>query len=236
MIIILDKTNAMANMEILKKACSDIEEQFIDDFFGLTPMGGTIRKGLSHAISWRDSFYITKWRMFVEGVYMDDDAKAKIAEYFVTQEDKKEFLCKILKVLDDIDSDEKVKYLVNLTRSFLNNFINKDDYYRMVNCLRVVLVQDLKFLQENISSNYLLNNPNVDALVQASLMYQDYISQSDPNEATRYKFTALGEMLDRYSISFGDETKYKDYGKREDLSCTSHQTIIYGLRYREVEP
>lgn len=208
-----------------------LKEQIYNDLFGILPMGGTIQQIAYSLISLRDQFLLEKFKMFLEGVNNDQLEQMKISEFFVEQEERREYFQIILKTLDDIETDEKIRYLINLTRALLHEFISKDDYFRLVNCIRVLLVQDLRFLKGKIDVNYLSNNPNVDALLQVGLMYQSEFAGPTPGATNKYKFTQLAIYLDKFGISFEDE-KYSYTRKIEELSETSHQAMINTLGFR----
>lgn len=224
--LMVSKIDLDANVEVWIDGMNDLGEELYEGLFEMLPSGKAIKKAISLVSSWRDRSLLKKYEMFIRGVDIGIENQVKLSEYFVTKEDKQEFFNVIIKVLDDVESEEKVSYLVNLTRSLLSNCINLDDYYRMVNCVKTLLIQDIKFLQDNISRKDFRNNPNIDALFLMGLMYQSELAGTQEDEVDKYSFTALAHHLDKYGISFGDEEKYTYGGERKELSLTSHQVKI----------
>lgn len=222
----VSKTDLDPNFEVLFEEINILGKELYDGLFELIPHGQAIKKAISIVSSWRDRALLKKYSMFVNGINIGIESQVELSEYFVKKEDQQEFFDIIIKTLDDVETDKKVGYLVNLTRSLLCDYINLDDYYRMVQCVKILLIQDIKFLQDNISKKDLVNNPNVDALFQMGLMHQAELTGTTPGKVDIYSFTELANHLDKYGISFGDTAKYTYDGERKVLSTTSHQSRI----------
>lgn len=234
----LSKTNFDVTVEVVVDEMNGLGQELYDGLFEIIPNGEAIKKAISLVSSWRDRSLLKKYEMFVRGVDIRIENQVKLSEYFVTKEDQQDFFNVIIKVLDDVEIEEKVSYLVNLTRSLLSNYITLDDYYRMVNCVKTLLIQDIKFLQQNILRKDFRNNPNIDALFLMGLMYQSELAGTKADAVDKYSFTELANHLDKYGISFGDEDKYTYDGVRKELSATSHQSKINTdsiARYRIVD-
>lgn len=153
----------------------------------------------------REILFWDKFEMFTTGVFANDEDIRKLSEIFADNEDKEDYAKRIIKILDDIDINKKVKYLINLTRSLLDNFIEKSDYYRLCNALINTLDEDLQYINMNINTHNLKENLYINFLQQSGLVKQTVISSND-NE---FEFTRLAQLLDKYGLDFGNDLKYK---------------------------
>ena len=166
----------------------------------------------------RDRLFWDKFSMFLEGVFLDENDSRKLAEIFVENEEREEYARKIIKIIDDIDSKVKVRYITNLTRALLANLIGKSDYYRCCNAIRNTLEDDLIYLSKNIEKEHLKNNIHIEFLKQNGLTVQTVISDSG-----EFEFTSFAHMLDKFGLDYENGEKYEYSDSIEPLS---NQLII----------
>lgn len=206
---------------------------FLEMIFEEAPIPIKLISGTLNVVTTlREKLLLSKFRMFIEGVFINPTDRIKISELFDCEQDQLEYVQILIKTLDDVETQEKVTYLINLTRALLIGIIeDKNDYYRMFNCVRTVLEQDLKYLSSNIESDMLLNNVHVDFLFQAGLMYKSYDSGTIGADVDHYSFTALAKMLNECALNFNEDLGISPTCIRS-LENTSHQGITAGLSYR----
>lgn len=112
---------------------------------------------------------------------------------------------RIIDTLDHIDTEMKVRYLINASRSVSAGFVELPDYFRICNAIRSVIQEDLQFLANHIAEEDVEYSDSVQSLLSAGLMYQSVI---DCNGNQRYSFTPLGELVDRFSVSYDNVERY----------------------------
>lgn len=161
----------------------------------------------------RDFLFWEKFEMFLKGVFLDNDDARKLSEIFAgNEEEAVEYSKRIIKIIDDLETDSKVESMIHLTRALLLKFIEKTEYYRLCNALRNTLQEDLKFLNENIEKTTLKENIHIDFLSQNGLVRQTVI---DSNGDDEFEFTPLAHMLDKYGLDYGSESKKYKYSSDE---------------------
>lgn len=181
---------------------------------------------LKSPMFFREQLFWEKFSMFLNGVFIGEEDKLKLSEIFADNEEKEEYSRRIIKVIDDIDSLEKTKIIINLTRSLLLEFINKSDYYRLINVVKLTMIEDLKYLNRNIRKTNLKNDIHIQFLEQNNLVIQTVISGGDFNNASddnEYEFTQLAHMLDKFGLDYSNEEKYKYSEPINSLSSESIQ-------------
>ena len=126
----------------------------------------------------------------------------------------------IIYTINAINEEDMLYAYANLLRAYKNGCICKDDFLRLGFCLTKILSQDAEFLKNNIKKNRIEENIFCLSLSSINLMYNQtrgLDSQSRTEQKEYYCFTKIGEMLDKYALSFGDEKKYKYNLKDEPL-------------------
>ncbi|MCQ2017462.1 hypothetical protein [Clostridium butyricum] len=156
----------------------------------------------------RDFLFWEKFELFLKGVFLDNDDARKLSEIFADKEEKVEYSKRIIKIIDDLETDNKVESMIHLTRALLLKLIEKTEYYRLCNALRNTLQEDLKFLNENIEKTILKENIHIEFLLQNGLVRQTVIDGNGDNE---FEFTPLAHMLDKYGLDYGSESKKYKY-------------------------
>jgi len=160
----------------------------------------------------RDYIFFEKYSMFLKAVFLDDDDIRKLSEVFADNEERNDYARSIIQTIDDIDSLDKTKHIINLTRAVLGGFIKKPDYFRLINVVRRTMLEDLLYLNRNIKRTNLKNNIHIQFLERNYLVTQTVISGGDFNsdeDDNEFEFTQLAHMLDQFGLDYGNEEKYK---------------------------
>jgi len=152
----------------------------------------------------------------------DFDDWLKLSEKF--EEDSGSYQKMVRQIIYNINAINEVDMLgaySNLLRAYKNGLICKEDFFRLGFCLTKLLSQDAKFLKDNITKDRIEENIYCISLASNNLMYnQTRGLDSDSIDAKKeyYCFTDVGKMLDKYALSFGDESRYSYCKMDEDLS------------------
>lgn len=152
----------------------------------------------------------------------DFDEWLKLSEHF--EEDSKSYYKMVKQIIYNINAINEVDMLSaysNLLRSYKSGFICKDDFLRLGFCLTKLLSQDAKYLMDNIHRERIEENIYCISLSSNNLMYNQtrgLDSDSSNEEREYYCFTKVGKMLDKYALSYCDESKYSYRERDEELS------------------
>lgn len=233
---IREEVKAIIKSDEINNDVKEIMEIFFEMIFEeISQPVQLVSKTFNMVITLREKLLLSKFRLFIDGVFINSEDRIKISQLFDSPKEKLEYIQILIKTLDDVETEAKVKYLINLTRALLVGIIeDKNDYYRMFNCVRTVLEQDLNFLSNNIESHELTNSVHVDFLFQAGLMYKSYDAGTMAKEVDKYSFTALAQMLDQCALKY-DKDILKTAERIRNLKGTHHQGKTAGLSYRVVD-
>ena len=152
----------------------------------------------------------------------DFDEWLKLTEKF--DKDSGSYQKMVRQIIYNINAINEVDMLgaySNLLRAYKNGLICKEDFFRLGFCLTKLLSQDAKFLKDNIIKDRIEENIYCISLASNNLMYNQtrgLDSGSIDEKKEYYCFTDVGKMLDKYALSFGDESKYSYSQMDENLS------------------
>lgn len=185
----------------------------------------------------RDAIYWNKFYMFVTGVkQIENELGESIklsSKLFDDPKTKRQNGMRLLGYVDKADSEEKVKYYINATRSLLVGCISNTDYFRIMKAVSETLNEDLEYLSEiAININTIRGNIQLLALERSGLVLQAGIDVNEDIESQDYAVSKLGRMVDNYAISLENEERQKFY-KNDikmqkldvDLPTISHEEI-----------
>lgn len=153
----------------------------------------------------RDRIFWTKYECFLSGVYASDEDRATFCDKLNEEGKGQENAIRILDCVDHVDTEQKVKYIINASRSVSANFISLTEYFRICNAIKSNIQEDLQFLSGNIGKKDLDYSQPVQSLLSTGLMFQSVV---DGNGGQKYSFTPLAKMVDRFAVSFDDVNRY----------------------------
>ena len=186
--------------EISKKSVLDFANMVVNnDPISLVEFIDDTRKFLwqiPNAVFW-DKMY-----SFMIGTYSDYECQVKMCEKFQVDNKKaKEFIKKQIQIIEKLDFDCKVIWFSNLTRAFLLEFINEQEYFKLSFALRMISAEDIEYMKslvnlEDVSENSVLN-----------LFYQhSLVNKHTPNTcgsiSSEYNISELGAKFVKYGIDF----------------------------------
>jgi hypothetical protein len=131
---------------------------------------------------------------------------------------------RIIKCVVNIDTQNKLDYICNVTESMLLEMIDINMMFRLFNVVSNSLPEDLLYLSSIIEkSGPFVGNVNVFALVQCGLMISSGINPNVGIEEQEYCITQLGYILDKYAISLHDDERLEWYNKRGILENRKYE-------------
>lgn len=214
----------ITNSDIFKNEGKEILSLFGDCVTGgIDSYSKLISKMSSFAFGFNTMFFMAKLKMYIEGVFEpDDNAKRKLAKKLVNDKEKLEYIHIVLKAIDEVETDSKMSYIINLSLALMNDFIQKEDFYRMIMAIKRLLNQDLIYMAENINQKNLKNNVHVDALLYNGLVYISNIPIDDQPEV--YNFTELAKKINKFAFEYDvqNECFHIENNDTKALSENSH--------------
>jgi len=160
---------------------------------------------LPHLI--QQEIFWNKFTKFVKGIKSDPNFAAKFAKKIATAEDKNEYAKRIIAILEKIEEEEKVDYIINATRALCWDRITRSEYFRICRAIENIYIDDLKFVFENFEAKkYFAEDITVSELASNGLMRQEvYDGENfDQNYVPKtHAFTELGKLV--YDIALNYE-------------------------------
>ena len=201
----------------IKDNCIDI----IDNAIGTLMLDPVAVKNLASSIRnmptlIKEAIYWNKFYMFVIGVkQIEDDLGQSVklsSKLFDNPKNKKQNGMRLLGYVDRADSEQKINYYINATRSLLMGCINNTDYFRIMKAISETLGEDLEYLAEiAITSKVIKGNMQILALERSGLVLQAGIDANESIESQGYAISSLGRMVDKFAISLENEERQRFY-------------------------
>lgn len=142
------------------------------------------------------------------------------SKLFSDEKHKKESAERIFLLVSEINTETKVDYLINCTKSFLLGLISIESMFRIFRAISNALPEDLEYLKGHATSvEPIKGDMNVLALAQNGLMIQSGIDGNKGVEEQEYVISSLGFDVDEYALSLYDEERqnwYNSNGHQRD--------------------
>ena len=189
--------------EIGKKSVLDFANFVVNkDHVSLVETIDDTRKFLwqiPNAIFW-DKMY-----RFMIGTYSDYECQVKMCEKFQVDNKKaKEFIKKQIQIIEKLDFDCKVIWFSNLTRAFLLEFINEQEYFKLSFALRMISAEDIEYIKSLVDVKDVNENSVLNLFYQHSL-----VNKHTPNTcgsiSSEYNISELGAKFVKYGIDFNGD-------------------------------
>lgn len=160
----------------------------------------------------RDGYYWNKFYMFVTGVRkIEEDfcESVKLSDkLFGNQKDKEKNGMRLLGYIDKADSQQKVNYYINATRSLLLGLVDNTSYFRIMKAISETLIEDLEYLAGIIEkTDDIKGNIQLLALERSGLVIQAGIDANEDIESQSYVVSSLGKIVDKHAISLENEER-----------------------------
>ena len=200
----IDEVKGLIDSAKVREASENFLNDAIDSVLG-SPMAAAkllITLGKSPFFIQNELFW-NKFSRFLNGVFIDENARSKMAVKIESVGDKKDNAIRLIDAIERSDSLRKVDYLINATRCLLADYIDLTKYFRICRAVSETLLEDLMYLREHISEDKLAYSEEVQGLISAGLMYMSYVG-----EQPQYSFTPIANDVDKYAISSDDINRY----------------------------
>lgn len=203
----------------LKKSILDeintLKSTALDDTIGLIPYGNTLVSLVKSCCDIHSMIFWSKMECFLKGItVIPYEERQKFSKKFAN-ENYKEFVKRLILLVDKIDDDRKAVIMSNLTRALMQELIDINTFFRLQNIVTNIVFEDLIFLTEHIRTHNLKYSVNIISLVNNSLAYQSVISGASDNE---YEISSLGLKLYVYGLDYDEYDKNRDIRERIDES------------------
>ena len=187
----------------------------LDDTIGLIPYGNTLVSLVKSCCDIPSMIFWSKMECFLKGIaVIPYEERQKFSEKFAN-ENYKEFVKRLILLVDKIDDDRKAVIMSNLTRALMQELIDINTFFRLQNIVTNIVFEDLIFLTEHIRTHNLKYSVNIISLLNNSLAYQSVISSTSDNE---YEISSLGLKLYVYGLDYDEYDKNRDIRERIDES------------------
>lgn len=156
--------------------------------------------------SWR--FWNNVDVFFNSGVLSDSDKK-KLIDKLLSNENKNDSGKEIINIINKIDNDKKIAYVLNATKVLLkNDSIKLSLYFRICHTILNTLEEDLQFLHRKIDEPSIKYSIEVNGLIIAGLAYNQGGSKDDSQD---YAFTEFAKVIDEYALKGNGEKKIEEF-------------------------
>ena len=189
--------------EISKKSAFDFANMVVNkDPVSLVETIDDTRKLLwqiPNAIFW-DKMY-----RFMIGTYSDYECQVKMCEKFQVDNKKaKEFIKKQIQIIEKLDFDCKVIWFSNLTRAFLLEFINEQEYFKLSFALRMISAEDIEYIKSLVDVKDVNENSILNLFYQHSLV-KKHTPTTFKSISSKYNISELGVKFVKYGIDFNGD-------------------------------
>lgn len=155
----------------------------------------------------RDKLLWSKLEQYLNGVYVSEEDRAKLRAKLTEDGSSEENSKRLLECIDRAETNQKIQYLINATRSFLTDFIDRTTFFRICRAITGTIDEDLLFVRDHIieKQNFEYSQA-IQGLFVSGLVTFSVIG----GETTQYAFTPLAEDVDRFAISYDNVERYPD--------------------------
>lgn len=156
-----------------------------------------------------DTIFWDNFKKFLQYGDFSIDKLRKLSEKLEEYGDKNDMAIRIIKMIDDIDSEEIARCLANLSQSVINEEITVNNYFRLIRTLRMLVPEDLAYMGQNVRKETFTESPYLD----------DYIVSGIIREVDGgYVYTERAWELLKYGISRGHGIEIPDKIKERPIT------------------
>lgn len=110
-----------------------------------------------------------------------------------------EYSNRIVKLIDDLGTVQKSIYLANISRALVNYKINKKTFFKLAQCIRMLIEEDLLFLKENVKEGPIHStDESIADFAGLGLVYESEIGLS-------YSLKAF--LLSKYALNYEKDVR-----------------------------
>ena len=136
-------------------------------------------------------------KFFNSGILSDDD-KRKLIGKLSSEKEKQEVGRKIIDLISKVDTDKKLVYIINATKAWVDDSIDRSQYFRICHVISASLDEDLQFLSEHIDdTGDIPYSIEINGLQTTGLACH---TNMDKEGNPLYVFTPLSRAVNEYAI------------------------------------
>lgn len=206
---------------------ANIKNAALDDAIGFVPFGNTLVTLVKGVCDIPSMIFWSKMELYLNGISeLSFEDRQKFSEKFANEE-YKDFITRMIMLVDKIDDNRKAEIHANLTRALMQELLDIDTFFRLESIVNNIVYEDLIFLENNIRKHNLEYSVNIISLVNNSLAYQSVISANGDNE---YEISSLGLNLFLFGLKYNEYDLHRDIRERvsdkaPEIQVTSHATF-----------
>ena len=174
----------------------------------------------------KDKIFLRKMARFLKGLYSLDESLAFCEVFFGNEDNKEAYAIRIVDIIDKINSEEIVDYVVNAGRALGNGLIDREKFFRICYALKESMPEDLLYLKKHVFDEAAIEgNDKVFGLLKQGLVIQAGINSNNGINNQYYGISNLGIDVDRYALSLDDEDHWERHKKFQNKTPLLHGII-----------
>lgn len=197
----------------------------------------SLAKEIKNLIKEKAPFLYPEWKFwdnidkfFNNGILSDDD-KRKLIGKMSNEKEKKEVGRKIIDLIGKVDTDKKLVYIINATKAWINDAIDRSQYFRICHVISASLDEDLQFLSEHIDdTGDIPYSIEINGLQTTGLACNN---ATDKEGYPLYIFTPLSRAVNEYAIKGAEANAIENFNINEppikEISDEDFQKMINGI-------
>lgn len=119
-------------------------------------------KALNEQHSICDMRFLHNYYLFLDEGNFNSKQLRRFSERLEEQGNKEDYAMMILGVIDSIESKYKARCIANLTQSVVNDELDVKKYLRLIHTLKLLIEEDLTYLDRNIQGGTVIDIENLD--------------------------------------------------------------------------
>lgn len=148
-------------------------------------------------------FFWEKMKQFLLDTFHNYDEQCKLAEKFSCDEEYEAYMKRLIKLLDELDTEYKVSYFSNLTRACLCDNLSLPLYFKLAKFLSNCTQEELDFIKNFYTFAESKNTAMISSLYQYGLFVQKETAD-DSDGGTTYILSDFGKALKQNALNYTD--------------------------------
>ena len=179
----------------------------------------SLAKEIKNLIKEKAPFLYPEWKFwdnidkfFNSGILSDDDKRRLIGK-MSNEKEKQEVGRTIIDLIGKVDTDKKLAYIINATKAWINDAIDRSQYFRICHVISASLDEDLQFLSEHIDdTGDIPYSIEINGLQTTGLACH---TTTDKEGNPLYVFTPLSRAVNEYAIKGAEANAIENFNINE---------------------
>lgn len=152
-----------------------------------------------------ERIFWSKMERYLNGIYVSEEDRAMFRAKLVEDGSSDENAKRLIACIDRAETTRKIDFLINVTRCFLSDFIDRTTFFRICHAITETIDEDLIFIRDHIFEKQSFEySDTIQGLFISGLVAFSALG----GDSTQYAFTPLAEDVDRFAISYNDVGRY----------------------------